>query len=170
MSVLRLTAKLLAEIDDQPSPDSTAASLPIGDWYGHIFTIERRKCLIFINEPTLFVCPALAVVKADYRQIIPFFVGVLAQASRTMGFSETEIDWILGQTKDMAIGRATNRSTLGSLNNRVTDIKSHFARHLGFENCNIGSVTKWLDETPMKPIGYANGFEQMRRVVEKGTK
>jgi hypothetical protein len=170
MPVLRLTSQLLAELDVQPSPDSTAASLPIGDWYGHVFTVERRKCVMFVNEPTLFVCPALGVVKSDYRQIILFFIGVLAQALRTMGFNKREINWIFAKHKGMAIGRATNRSTLGSLNNRVTDIKSHFARHLGFENCDIGSVTKWLNETPMKPIGYANGFEQMRRVVEKGMK
>jgi hypothetical protein len=30
-----------------------------GDWYGHIFTIERRKCVMVINEPTLFVGPAV---------------------------------------------------------------------------------------------------------------
>jgi hypothetical protein len=170
MPLLRLTAKLLAEIDDQPSPDSAATLSPIGDWYGHVFTVERRKCVMFVNEPTLFVCPALGVRKSDYRQIIPFFLGVLTQALRTMRFSEKEVDRILAMHKDIAIGRATNRSTLGSLNNRITDIRTHFAWHLGFEACDIGSVTKWLNKTPIKPVGYANGLERMRRVVEKGTK
>ena len=168
MPLLRLTAKLLAEIDAQPPPDSAASPSLIGDWYGHVFTVERRKCVMFINEPTLFVCPALGVRKSDYHQIIPFFLGVLTQALRTMRFCEKEIDWILAKHKDIAIGRATNRSMLGSLNNRITDIRTHFAWHLGFENCDIGSVTKWLNEAPMKPIVYANGLERMRSVVEKG--
>jgi hypothetical protein len=169
MPVLRLTSKLLAEIDDEPSPDSAAPS-PFGDWYGHIFTIERRKCVMFINEPTGFVCPAIGIVKSDYRQIVPFFFGVLTQALRTMRFSEKEIDWILGTHKDFAIGRATNPSMLGSLNNRVTDFRTHFAWHLGLETCDIGSVTKLLNETPMKPIRYATAIEQIWSVVEKGMK
>ncbi len=146
------------------------ASSPFGDWYGHIFTVERRKCIIFINEPTLFVCPALCVTKSDYRQIILFFVGVLARTLRTIGFNEREINWVFAKHKEMAIGRATNRSTLSLLSNRVTDIRTHFAWHLGFEACDIGSVTKLLNETPMKPISYAFPIEQMRRVVEKGMK
>jgi hypothetical protein len=167
MPVLRLTSKLLAEIDDSPSPDSPATPSPLGDWYAHVFTIERHKCIMFLNEPTLFVCPALGVVKADYRQIVPFFVSVLAQSLRTMDFSKVEIDWILGQHNDMTLGRATNRSTLGSLNNRVADTKAHIAWDGGFSVSDIGSVTKWLNGTPMKPIGYANGLEQMRSVVEE---
>ena len=170
MPVLRLTAKLLAEIDDEPSPDNTATPSALGDWYGHVFSVERRKCVMFINEPTLFVCPALGVVKADYRQIIPFFIGVLAQALRTMSFSEREMNWILAKHVDVALGRATNRSTLGSLNNRVTDAKAHFAWDGGLDVSDIVSVTRWLNETPMKPIGYSNGLEQMRTVVEKRTK
>ncbi len=170
MPVLRLTSKLLAEIDVQPSPDSTAAPSPLGDWYGHIFTVERRKCIIFINEPTLFVCPAIGVVKSDCRQIILFFLGVLVQALRTTGFNEREVNWILARHKNISVGCATNRSMLGSLNSRVTDIRTHFAWHLGFESCDIGNVTKRLNEMPLKPIGYATAIEQMWSVVEKGMK
>ncbi len=170
MPVLRLTAKLLAEIDDQPSMDSAVASSPFGDWYGHIFTVERRKCVMFINEPTLFVCLALGVVRSDYRQIIPFFVGVLTHALRTVGFNETEINWVFAKHKEIAIGRATNRSTLSFLSNRVTDIRTHFAWHLGFELSDCGTVTRWLNEMPMKPIGYAPAIKQMRRMVEEGIK
>ena len=170
MPVLRLTSKLLAEIDDEPLPDSAAKPSALGDWYGHIFTVERRKCIMFINEPTLFVCPALGVTKSDYRKIILFFLGVLAHALRTTGFNEREINWILAGHKNISVGCATNRSMLGSLNSRVTDIRTHFAWHLGFETCDFGSAAKLLNETPMKSIGYSNGLEQMRRVVEKGMK
>ena len=71
MPFLRCTSKLLADIDDLPSMESPVS--PLGDWYGHLFTIDRRKCLMFINEPTLFVCPIFDVVKADYRDIAPLF-------------------------------------------------------------------------------------------------
>lgn len=168
MPTLRLTSKLLAEIDDQAPPDIAAMPSPLGDWYGHVFTIERRKCIIFINEPTLFVCPALGVVKADYRRIVPFFVSVLAQALRATSFTEDDAEWILGHHREIALGRATNRSALGSLNNRIADSKAYIASDGGFSVSDIGSLTRWLNETPMKPIGYSNGVEQIRRVVDSG--
>ena len=37
---------------------------------------------MFINEPTLFVCPIFDVVKADYRDIAPLFRKVLAWTLR----------------------------------------------------------------------------------------
>jgi hypothetical protein len=44
MPAIRCTSKLPADIDDPPAVTSAAPSA-IGDWYGHIFTLNRRKCI-----------------------------------------------------------------------------------------------------------------------------
>ena len=106
-------------------------------------------------------------MKSDYRQIVPFFLSVLVQGLRTMGFSKAEIDWILGQNNEMTVGRATDRSTLGSLNNRIADTKAILSCDSGLSISDIGRLTKMLNETPMKPIGYSNGLEQMRGLVDR---
>ncbi|MFH1921759.1 MAG: hypothetical protein ABIP48_17990, partial [Planctomycetota bacterium] len=127
MPVIRCTSKLLADIDDPPLPDSsTPTRSPIGDWYGHIFTVDRRKCVLFINEPTLFVCPAFGVVKSDYRRIVPFFLDVLTWTLRNMLFPDNEVAWLLDHHTDLTIGRTVNRSTVGSMNNRIADAKHMF--------------------------------------------
>ena len=86
MPVIRCTTKLLAEIDD-PVDSTPSTPSPFGDWYGHLFTIDRRKCILFINEPTLFVCFASGVTKARYRQIVPFFRDVLKSSLQIMQFT-----------------------------------------------------------------------------------
>ena len=89
MPVVRCTAKLPSEIDDSPVADATnSPPSPVGGWYGHLFTVEHRNCIIFLNEPTLFVCLAIGVAKADYRDVGPFFRDVLAQTLRCECFSE----------------------------------------------------------------------------------
>lgn len=167
MPVLRCTNKLLADIDDPPLAESVHSPSPLGDWYGHIFTVDRRKCVMFINEPTLFVCPVFGLAKADYRDIAPLFRKVLAWVLREMMFPEGDVGWILGLHEDLAVGRTVNRSTVASLNNRVTDAKSIFQWHGGFGCCDISSLTVSLNQTPMKPIGYSNGLEQMQALVDK---
>ena len=165
MPFLRCTSKLLADIDDLPSKESSAS--PLGDWYGHLFTVDRRKCLMFINEPTLFVCPIFDVLKADYRDIAPLFRKVLAWTLREMAFPENDLAWILGIHKNLAVGQTTNRSTVASLNNRIANAKTTFLWQGGFGCCEISSLAASLNQTPMKPIGYSNGLEQMQSLVDK---
>ncbi len=165
MPFLRCTSKLLSDIDTPPWKDASPS--PLGDWYGHLFTVDRRKCLMFINEPTLFVCPIFDVVKADYRDLALLFRKVLAWTLGEMMFPEGDVAWILGLHEDLAVGRTVNRSTVASLNNRVTDAKSTFQWHGGFGCCDISSLAVSLNQTPMKPIGYSNGLEQMQALVDK---
>jgi len=169
MPVIRCTSKLLADIDDSPMAALAAsASSAIGDWYGHIFTIERRKSILFISEQTLFVCLAIGVTKSDYRRIIPFFLDLLGRTLRQEGFSEDEATWVLDQHENLAVGRTHDRSALGSLNNRITDAKCLIKYEGGLDHCDVPALAHLLNETPMKPIGYSKGLEQMKRLVDKG--
>lgn len=166
MPSLRLTSKLLSGIDDAPSPDETVLS-PLGDWYGHIFTIDRRKCILFINEPTLFVSMTCWVVKSHYRQIVPFFLEMLTLNLRTHFFRDDEIAFILAQHRNMGVGRAQDRTMIGSLNNRIADAKTMIAWQGGFGVCDWQEINFSLNKTPMKPIGYRFGLEQMRALVAR---
>jgi hypothetical protein len=60
------------------------------------------------------------------------------------------------------VGRTQNRSTIGSLNNRVLDTKHIIWYEGGLANCDAAAVTHALNETPMGPIGYSHGLEQMK--------
>ncbi len=165
MPFLRCTSKLLADIDALPSKESPVS--PLGDWYGHLFTVDRRKCVMFINEPTLFVCPIFDVVKADYRDLAPLFRKVLAWTLLETTFPENDVAWILGLHEDLAVGPTVNRSTVASLNNRIANAKTIFHWQGGFGCCEISSLVVSLNQTPMKPIGYSNGLEQMQTLVDK---
>ena len=164
MPILRCTTKLLAEIDDSVNPMSPEPS-PFGDWYGYIFSIDRRKCITFINEPTLFVCFAAGVTKAQYRNIAQFFIEVLKSTLQTTSFTAKETKCVLGFHADLTIGKTINRSTMGSLNNRVTDTKCMVKYYGGIEDCKDETVTTSLNKTPMKAIGYLNGLEKMKCLV-----
>ena len=166
MPVLRCTSKLLGDIDDEPMAESsTPGPSPLGDWYGHIFTADRHKCILFINEPTLFVSLACWVMKSQYRQIVPFFVESLTLTLRNQAFHPDEIDFILGLHKDTTVGRTLNPTMIGSLNNRVSNAKSMLQWHGGYGYCDCRVINIGLNETPMKPIGYSTGMEKMAALV-----
>ena len=78
---------------------------------------------------------------------------------KRLGFSTSTGLWRL-------VERAT-RSALGSLNNRIADAKCLISCKGGLDHCNVRALAHLLNGTPMKPIGYSNGLEQMRRLVDK---
>jgi hypothetical protein len=166
MPVLRCTSKLLADIDDLPLADVTPSTSPLGDWYGHLFAADRRKCIMFVNEPTLFVCPVFGLLKPDYRDIAPFFREVLAWTLRVMLFPEDQVAWIVELHRELTVGCTVNRSTVASLNNRIANAKATFLWQGGFGCCDLAALTVLLNQTPMKPIGYSNGYEQMGTLVD----
>ena len=167
MPMVCCTSKLLAAIDDRLT--ETADTTSAGEaWYGHVFTVERCKGILFVHEKTLFVCLALGVRKSDYRQMVPFFLNLLGRTLRQEGFDEREAAWVLSQHQAMTIGRTKNRSTLGSLNNRIADA-TFLIEHLGgLDICDVVDLAHRLNETPMGPIGYSSGYEEMRRLIENG--
>ena len=71
-------------------------------------------------------------------------------------------------TRTMAVGRTHDRSALGSLNNRIADAKCIIKYEGGLDHCDVPALAHLLNKTPMGPIGYANGLEQMKRLVDKG--
>lgn len=169
MPVIHCTSKLLAEIDDAPLADSTVVALsPIGDWYCHIFTVERRKGILFINERSLFICLDIGVTKPDYRRIVPFFLDLLKRTLRQEGFGEKEVAWILDLHNDVTVDRTQVCSTIASLNNRIHDAKCIIQYKGGLDNCDIAALVHLLNDTPMKPIAYSKGLEQMKRLVYEG--
>jgi hypothetical protein len=56
------------------------------------------------------------------------------------------------------------------MNNRISNAKLTFQWQGGFGNCDTGALTILLNQTPMKPIGYSSGFEQMRSLVAEAMK
>ena len=165
MPTIRCTAKLLRELDISQYVDSIS---PIGDWYANIFTIERQKCLAVINENTLFTCLALAVTKRDYRDLVRFFRNLLANTLGDEGFPQTPIEYVLDLHADLTIGKTQNRSAVASLNNRIADTKHYIQYEGGLALCRQSAVVHMLNETPMSPIGYSNGLEQMQSLLADG--
>jgi hypothetical protein len=56
-------------------------------------------------------------------------------------------------------------AAIASLNNRVFNAKCIIQWEGGLGNCDVAILTHLLNNTPMKPIRYSSGLEQMKRLV-----
>lgn len=70
MRILYSTQKLLKELNVLLSnPAELNSSEGLGNWYGNLLRIERRQCLLFTNEKTLYSFLVPAVVEEKLKNI-----------------------------------------------------------------------------------------------------
>jgi len=119
MSYIRCTAKLLHELElkqkDLAEEENGQAST-LGDWYAHLFYLMHRKCVIFVNERTLFSFVAFDVTRKEIKALDVLLRKELSRALYVEGFSGEKISQALADIKDIRYGRTINRSVIGVMN------------------------------------------------------
>ena len=71
--LIRCTAKLLKEMGMKPA-DLAVGQEPCAlfeEWYAHVFVLERRKQVIFVEVQTLFSFSVENVSRKDIRERLP---------------------------------------------------------------------------------------------------
>ena len=140
---------------------------PLGDWLANLIWIERRKCILFTNEKTLFSFIVLDVKKRDLKNLRSFFVENLRKGLSAVGIPTPTIAKPLLGLGNIKIARAENRSVLGSMNDYAFQYKVHILEEGGINQCDIGNITSRVNETPMKAIGYESGTRKMLELLEQ---
>jgi len=150
-------------------PDETQDSLtraPLGDWYAHLLWIERKKCILFTNEETLFSFPALDIKKTDLADTNTFFRENLRRGLEAIGIIGTSASKLLLTLGEEARSKTTNRSVLGSMNDYAFQYRVYVETQGGLRHCDMLEMTRAINESPMSAIGYDSGTQRLRRSLE----
>ncbi len=113
--ILHCTRKLADRL-----PDVSAAPLdetsPLGSWHGHLFTMDRRQCVMFVHDATRFALFMPGLRKPQFAELGSRWFRLLYTATlATSGCPDTQI-----RKAELALGlvrfdTATDRSVQGSL-------------------------------------------------------
>lgn len=73
MPTIHLTQKLQKEIGIKPADlvQAEASATPFAEWYAHVFMINRKKQVIFVERQTLFSFTCADVSRKDLRERLP---------------------------------------------------------------------------------------------------
>lgn len=123
MPVIRMTQKLQKELglraaDLTPSAQNDA---PLAEWYANVFTLNRRKQVIFVERQSLFSFTLADVGRKDLRERLPeLFEKGLAGA---LFQEEASAEVIAGVTdvirREWVVDKTLDRRTIGSMNEFV---------------------------------------------------
>lgn len=167
MRLIRCTQKLFKELTVVPTePDVTRINPEgLGNWYANLLRLDRRKCILFTNERTLYSFLIPGVIKKDLLNIDNLFLHHLAYNLQYEGFSAGVIERVTEEYNEMGFAMTISKSVLGSMNDMKYGYEFEVVRAGGIENLNVLAVNQKMNMTPLKAIKYNFPIEEIKRVI-----
>jgi hypothetical protein len=156
--VIHCTQKLLAEIPDRfidPSASGTG-------WHANLLRIERRKCVLFTHNVTLYLVFVPGLRKPEFEYLNAVFGQRLFKALLWDEFSQTQIERMLEACREIRFTRSSNRSVLGSMNDMRFQIGAHLEHEGGLTCVDLARLHHELNRTPFSAIGYGYPVERLQ--------
>jgi len=116
---------------------------PLGDWNGHLFTINRRKCLIVMNNLTCYSIMLFNVYKKDLKDFPQVFKErLIRQLDYDLSITETQEIKLRHYLNAIELRSSNNdRKILGTINHHVENLKFHTYQNGGVEYLDEVEVT-----------------------------
>jgi len=164
MQLIRCTQKLIKELRIEPS-EKEAQSGDIGGWHANLLRIDRKKCVLFTNDRTLYSFFVPGLKKPEFERFQEVFRLNLFKCLVNDGFSQDQIERVLSEYQTIGIAKTNNRSVLGSMNDFAFQIKYRVATFGGLENTDLIILNRELNHTPIGAIQYMYSIELLRSML-----
>jgi hypothetical protein len=166
MQLIRCTQKLLKELRTIPGEIEQPEGV-LGGWHANLLRIERRKCVLFTNDATLFSIFVPGMKKARFERMAHIFGQELFRSLNREGFSQSEIEAVLNEIQEIHYAKTNNRSVLGSMNDLAYQLEWIVHANGGLAHASMDSVAYELNRIPMSAIReYTYSVEALRSRLE----
>ena len=126
----------------------------LGPWHANLIYIDRRKCVLFVNDKTLFNFIVPDVSKAVIRKLDDLFRHHLQCILADEGFPESVRDKISSEYADVAYAKTNSKRVLGSMNDLAFHYKFNIQSEGGVHSHMIPEIIRRLNRMPMSAIKY----------------
>ena len=162
MATIRCTTKLLKELGTKPTI-APAQPPSLSDWHANLLRVDRKKCVLFTNDLTLYSFLIHMVKKplsAGFGEL--FRLGLL-KSLMSDGLDNLQVRHMLGSQGSIMIAKTNSRSILGSMNDLAFQIKCIVHVMGGLVIADLSEINRQMNYIPMSAIKYNVGIEELRR-------
>jgi hypothetical protein len=175
MRIIHCTQKMLKELkvtNPAPAPDILPNSnqAGLGNWYANLLRIERRKCILFTNEKSMYSFLVPGVKAPDFKEFKTTFIVHLCLNLQAEGFSREVIGRVRGEYQEIAYAKTKDRRVLGFMNDFAFHFEAHAQAVEGIDNIRLMEINHRINRTPCNASTPRNCFrpiEAMRKMVEE---
>ncbi|MCG7874583.1 MAG: hypothetical protein N0C81_19095 [Candidatus Thiodiazotropha lotti] len=168
MLQIRCTAKVQKELGIKKSELAVVkqSHTLLGDWYANLFTVDRRKTLIFVNEKTLLSFILFGVKKRNIKRLPEIFLESLDQLLTIEGFDVGQINKVFSGYEEHEFTKTVSKRVIGNMNDLVYLYKSSILYHGGFKYIDIGELILETNRTPQKNLGWSYSIDLVGELLQ----
>ncbi len=157
--IIRCTQKLLKELRVKPMEPEVSSE--VKSWHANLLRIDRRKCVLFTHDATLFSFFVPGLRRPDFDHFDVVFGEGLFRTLRLFDFNQDQIEEMLDWSRHISYDKTNNRSVLGSMNDLAFHIEYYIADDGGLNTADLAAMHQRINEIPFKAIGYKYPREQL---------
>jgi len=160
MPVIGCTQKLLKELNVKPVGETK--SVLLAGWHANLLRIDRRKCVLFTHDATLYSVFVPGMRKSEFQRFTHVFQQNLFRALNVEGLPQDQISEMLKKYQELEIGKTNNRSVLGSMNDLAYQIKYWIKAEGGLLMIDMVELNKKINRIPMSAIEMIYAIDQLK--------
>ena len=134
----------------------------LGPWTANLIFVNRRKCILFVNDKTLFNFLVPDVPRQQIRELDRMFRGWLSCVLAEESFTEAQIETILSEYNEIGYSSTKSRSVLGSMNEIAFCYKYAMMSGGGVHGCDFPGIIKNQNRMLMGAPDYHYPIEVLR--------
>ena len=168
MQLICCTKKLQKEMGLKKSDisEEKPGELYLGSWHANLIYIDGKKCVLFVNDKTLFnfIVPNLS--RAQIRELSNIFKVTLECVLAAEEVPVVAITKILLEYESIQYANTHSKSVLGSMNDLAFHYKYRIQSEGGVHSSAVPSIIKALNNMPMGALKYVFPIEALKAVYE----
>ncbi|MFQ5471234.1 MAG: hypothetical protein ACE5EH_13210 [Gammaproteobacteria bacterium] len=168
MQLIRCTKKLQKVMGLKQSDPYTKEPCfsYLGPWHANLIHIDRRKCVLFVNDKSLFNFIVPDVARSLIRELDKLFKGYLSCVLSDEGLGETDRARILSEYDEVEYANTNSKSVLGSMNDLAFHYKYSILESGGVHSPTLPGIIRQLNRMPMSAIKEVFPIEALKARIQ----
>ena len=122
--IIHCAHKLAAKLPEVSRIPLNADS-PLGSWHGHLFTLDRRQCVMFCHDESRYCLFLAGLRKPHFAELgMKWFRQLFTASLAAIGCPDTQIRKVELMLGPVRYDMATDRSVQGSINIARQDLEA----------------------------------------------
>lgn len=167
MRFLKCTKRVrdFLEIEVVSSINGDAPPRSLGNWYVHLFTADRKRNLIFMNETTLLSFIVFGAKRSNVHSLSLIFRRGLEQLLIMESVRPQRIDRAISEYVELQFANAESRKSLGNLNDLADRYKYNVLEAGGFDFVDVGRTIRDMNRMPQRNLDWRCSIEAAMEII-----
>lgn len=166
MQLIRCTQKLFKELRRSPTGDEPLFSF-LGSWHANVIRINRKKCVLFTNDKTLFSIFSAGLKRPQFDRLDEVFRLECQKRLVTEGFSASQVEKALSEYQQIDFAKTNSRSVLGVMNDIVYQIQVRIEMNGGLANTKLDAVNHEINRIPSGVLKYGYSIDHLSEMLNQ---